>query len=187
MLPILVGAVDKREASYPSAPHFLSKIPIATTVARMLKLNGIKLSIGNDKDLARVVSSVANLLGNRAERMGRLRRQRASLVQRSDAARLEKDSHYNRIKAIVEGKNVAGEGASSVVYQGVIDGVPVAIKALKTASASAQRKAELVAQFNLEVRPSSFFVKLKVATFIAALLYSTTGGPAQPRGAALFC
>ena len=150
--------VDFREASYPDAPHFLSGINIRTTLSALFKINGVKLALDRSgapdpAQLAEAVHHVHLLIGSPELQAVRRRAQQEYQNEQEN-----KDKMWKRVEAIIDGNDVIGSGASSIVYRGKLDPTMpderfVAVKALKSdAGASKQFSTELEIMKGLKVR-----------------------------------
>ena len=150
--------VDFREAAYPEAPHFLSKISIRATLAAIFKIHGSKLTLDrrgapDPAQLEEVVSEVRRLLGSQE-----LRTMRQRAEQEYQDERVRKYQIWKRVETIIDSNIVIGRGASSVVYRGKLyptepDDPPVAVKVLNqdAVAASKQFSTELEIMKELEV------------------------------------
>ena len=164
--------VDFREATYPDDPHFLSKISIRTTLVALFKFQGVRLALDRSgapdpAQLAEAVRQVRRLLGSQELRTMRHRAQQDYQDERG-----RKDQMWKRVEAIIDGEDVIGRGASSIVYRGKIDPTepddpPVAVKALKAeaVAASKQFTTELEIMKGLKVKISIWPLTL-FATYI---------------------
>ena len=137
--------VDFKEAAYPEASHFMSKISIRTTLVALFKINGVKLALDHSgapdpAQKAEAVRQVRRLLGSQELRAMRHRAQQEYQDERG-----RKDQIWKHVEAILDGNDVIGRGASSVVYRGILDPTepddpPVAVKALKAEAVAASRQ-----------------------------------------------
>ena len=155
--------VDFSEATYPDDPHFLSKISIRTTLVALFKFQGVRLTLDRSGapdpvQLAEAVRQVRRLLGSQELRTMRHRAQQEYLEERGRKAQT-----WKRVEAIIDGNDVIGRGASSVVYRGKLiptepdeSDPPVAVKALRAeaVAASKQFTTELEIMKGLKVKTS---------------------------------
>ena len=108
--------------SFPDLPHFATGKNIRATIEKVFKIHGIRLTTDDGISPA----DAGLVLGSLNELLARVRKAQVKVqVARALAA-----SMWDRIEPIVRAKDVIGRGASAVVYKGVLDGKPVAVKTL---------------------------------------------------------
>ena len=137
VLPVILGRVSHSLDPFPSEPHLATGAVIRDTISEVFKLNGVKVAIDSENaiaasDVLRVLDEARTMLASKDTRLER---------RRGEAARALASTLWSRVEPLVRARDVIGKGASAIVYKGVLDGRPVAVKTLlPTATKSAAKQ-----------------------------------------------
>ena len=145
MLVVLVGPVKFPvvEADYPDRPHHASGINLRATVRSLFEGLFIMLSprvVGDEigpADVTDIVKSVCEMVRTAPVRMASIKAVHEQMDVEAAAKRAREDKEWAAIEALLAHKEIVGRGATAFVYKGVLEGVPVAVKALLPGAGSA--------------------------------------------------
>ena len=138
MLAVLVGPVQHfKEADYPDAPHRGSGLSIRATVQAVFAGVFLKLHPRGEggevcpDDVAEVVARIGELVRTAPERLASAKALHGQMEAEAAAKRSREEAEWAPIDAVLMQRDVAGAGASAIVYKGKLDGQMVAIKEMR--------------------------------------------------------